>query len=104
MSGANHLTKIAMMKGYAASKGVPAPALAVVVTGLMLLLGGLSILFWRYVTFGSWLLIIFLLVAAVKFHDFWKVTDPQQKMVQMLFFMRNMALSGALFIILGLSF
>lgn len=101
MNGFNHLTKTAMMKGYAASKGVPAPALAVVVTGIMLLLGGLAILFWGYVALGAWLLIIFLVPAAFKFHDFWKVADPQQKMVQMLFFMRNVALTGALLMLLG---
>ncbi|MBI4281443.1 DoxX family protein [Candidatus Uhrbacteria bacterium] len=104
MSGWNHLTKVAMMKGYTASKGVPSPALAVIVTGLMLLLGGLAILFWFYLTLGVWLLVIFLLAAAFTFHDFWKVTDAQQKMTQKMLFMRNIALTGALLILLGLSF
>lgn len=104
MNGWNHFAKLAMMKGYTASKGVPMPAVAVVVTGLMLALGGLSILFWWYLTIGAWLLIIFLIPAAFIFHDFWKVTDPQQKMMQMLMFMRNIALVGALLILLGLNF
>ena len=100
----SHFTKVAMMKGWVSSKGVPAPALAIVVTGIMLLAGGLSILFWQYLTIGVWLLVIFLAVAAVKFHDFWSVTDQQQKMMHMMLFMRNIALIGALFIVLGLSF
>ena len=104
MSGWAHLTKVGMMKGYSASKGVPMPALAVIVTGIMLLLGGLAILFWQYVAVGSWLLVIFLIPGAFLFHDFWRVADPQQKMMQMMLFMRNIALTGALLILLGLSF
>ncbi len=104
MSGWSHFTKVAMMKGYAASKGVPMPAVAVIVTGLMLLAGGLAILFWQYVTIGVWLLVIFLLAAAFKFHDFWKVTDTQQQMTQKMLFMRNIALTGALLMLLSLSF
>lgn len=104
MNGWAHLTKVKMMKGYAAMKGVPAPALAVIVTGLMLLFGGLAILFWSYVTLGVWLLVIFLLTAAFTFHDFWKTTDPKDTMMQKMFFMRNIALTGALLMLLGLSF
>ncbi|MDO8581947.1 MAG: DoxX family protein [bacterium] len=104
MSGWAHLTKVGMMKGYTASKGVPMPALAVIVTGFMLLAGGLAILFWQYVTVGVWLLVLFLIPAAFKFHDFWKVTDAQQQMTQKMLFMRNIALTGALLMLLSLSF
>ena len=37
----NHFTMLGMMSGYVASKGVPAPGLAVIVAGLLLAWGGL---------------------------------------------------------------
>jgi uncharacterized membrane protein YphA (DoxX/SURF4 family) len=38
-NGFNHFSNLSMMSGYAQSKGVPAPKLAVIFTGLLLLLG-----------------------------------------------------------------
>ncbi|MFZ8872308.1 MAG: DoxX family protein, partial [Candidatus Nanopelagicaceae bacterium] len=47
-SGVAHLTKLNDMTGYAQFKKVPAPKLAVIVTGLMLIIGGLYIVFGVY--------------------------------------------------------
>ena len=41
--GLNHFTGLDDMAGYAGSKGVPAPRLAVAFTGGLLVLGGLSV-------------------------------------------------------------
>jgi hypothetical protein len=43
--GLNHFTKRAMYTQYAASKHVPSPGAAIIVSGLMLVLGGASVLF-----------------------------------------------------------
>jgi len=100
--GINHLfMKRMMLVEYSRSKGVPSPALAVVVTGIMLLLGGLGILLWRYVEISSWLLIIFLLGTVFKMHNFWAV-DESQKMAEMTHFMKNVAFIGALLILLSI--
>jgi len=48
-NGYNHLKNLNMLTGYAQSKGVPMPKIAVFVTGLMLLFGGLGILLGVYV-------------------------------------------------------
>ena len=95
MFGLNHFLKAKMLRGYASSKGMPAPGAAVFLSGLMLLAGGLSIILGAYVTVGVWLLVIFLLLAAFTFHGYWKEIDPQNRMNQMMFFMRNIALIGA---------
>ena len=42
-SGIAHLTKLNAMTGYAQFKKVPAPKLAVIVTGLMLIIGGVGV-------------------------------------------------------------
>lgn len=58
------------MTEYSKSKGVPAPGLAVFITGIMLLLGGLSILLGAYVSIGAILLVIFLFPTAFIMHNF----------------------------------
>ena len=40
MNGFNHFAQLNMMTGYAKSKGIPAPALAVGGSGILLFLGG----------------------------------------------------------------
>ena len=52
MNGFNHFAQLKMMVGYAKSKGIPAPALAVGDSGLLLLLGGLSLLLGYRPTIG----------------------------------------------------
>jgi uncharacterized membrane protein YphA (DoxX/SURF4 family) len=102
-NGLMHFMKMDMMKGFAASKGVPAAGAAVAVSGVMLLLGGLGILLGAYVQVSVWLLVAFLLIAAVKIHDFWNQSDEQAKMTNQLMFMRNLALTGAALMMLMLA-
>lgn len=98
-SGFGHLTKVQPMAQYAASKGVPAPRFSVIVTGLMILAGGLSVLLGFWIEIGTWLLIIFLLLAGLRMHDFWAVTDPMEAQNQQAHFMKNLALAGAAMIL-----
>jgi putative oxidoreductase len=95
MSGYNHLTKLDMMAQYAGSQGLPAPKLAVAVSGLMLLAGGLSILLGYDVRWGALLLVVFLIPTAVTMHRFWGVADPMAAQNQMIHFSKNIAMAGA---------
>ena len=98
-SGVAHLTKLQAMTGYAQYKKVPAAKLSVIVTGLMLIIGGLYVALGIYADLGALLLAIFLLLSAFKMHDFWTVTDAQAKQSEMTSFMKNLALAGASLII-----
>ncbi len=95
MIGMNHITKRSMMTQYAASKGVPAPGLAVVGSGLLILLGGLSVLLGLWPQYGLWLIVVFLIGVSPQMHNFWAVSDPNQKMAEMVNFLKNVALLGA---------
>lgn len=77
-----------MIAGFAQSRGVPSARLAALVSGAMLVLGGLGIILGVYIEVAVWLLIIFLLVAAFSIHKFWAL-PPEQKMGEMMSFMRN---------------
>lgn len=95
ISGYNHLTKTAMMAQYAGSQGVPVPKLAVAVTGLMLVGGGLSILLGFEPRIGALLLFTFLVPTAFTMHRFWGVPDPMVAQNQMIHFWKNIVMAGA---------
>ena len=103
-SGIAHLTKLNDMTGYAQFKKVPAPKLAVIVTGLMLIIGGLYIALGVYADLGALLLAIFLVPTAFMMHNFWTIQDPQAKQGEMINFFKNLSLAGAalvVFVLIG---
>ena len=95
MSGINHFTNLGMMSGYAGSKNVPAPGLAVIGSGVMLVLGGLSVILGLLPILGLWLLILFLVPTSVIMHNFWTISDAQQRAAEQVNFLKNAALIGA---------
>jgi len=102
MSGFNHFAKLNMMAGYAKSKGIPAPALAVGGSGVLLLLGGLSVLLGYHPTIGVGLLVIFLVGVSFGIHNFWTIQDQQAKLGEMTNFLKNMAILGLLLMTLAI--
>ena len=101
-SGIAHLTKLEAMTGYAQYKKVPAAKLSVIVTGLMLIIGGLYVALGVYADLGGLLLAIFLIVSAFMMHNFWKETDPTAKMSETVNFFKDLSLAGAALIIYAL--
>ncbi|MBW3583690.1 MAG: DoxX family membrane protein [Euryarchaeota archaeon] len=95
MSAWSHLTNVKGLAPYAAAKGVPAPALAVFGTGVLLAAGGLSLLLGLYPLVGLGALALFLVGTTPKMHAYWKETDPMAKMGEQVNFMKNTALLGA---------
>jgi len=101
-SGIAHLTKLNAMTGYAQFKKVPSPKLAVIVTGLMLIIGGLYVALGIFADLGALLLAIFLIVSAFMMHKFWTIQDEQAKQAETINFFKNIALGGAALIIFAL--
>lgn len=101
-SGINHFTKRQGMVGYAKSMGTPAPELAVPATGLMLLLGGASLLLGFWTDAGAVVLIVFLVPVAFSMHKFWGVADAMMAANQQAHFLKNIALAAALLTIIAL--
>ena len=93
--GLNHFTKMSNYKQYAASKGVPAPSLAVGLSGLLILLGGLSVLLGFHPHIGLLLIAIFLVGVTPGMHAFWGISEPMARMADQVNFMKNVALLGA---------
>ena len=95
-SGVMHFLHLHDLVEYSGSKGVPMPELAVGAAGTMLTLGGLSYLLGWHTKWGGVVLLAFLLPAAFLIHSFWKETDPVTLQIQMSYFLRNLAFSGAI--------
>ena len=103
MNAWNHFKNIEGLSGYAASKGVPSAKAAVFMSGVLLLLGGLGVIFGISPEASLTLLIIFLVPVSFKMHAFWKETDQNARMMDQIQFMKNMALVGALLMMYALS-
>jgi putative oxidoreductase len=101
-SGISHLTKLDAMTGYAQYKKVPAAKLSVIVSGLMILVGGLYIAFGVYADLGALLIALFLIPTAFLMHAFWKESDPTAKQNETIAFFKDLSLAGAALIIFAL--
>jgi len=93
--GAQHFLKFKWMTEYAKGKGVPFPGLAIIVTGLLLVLGGLWVILGMYARVGLYELIIFLVAVTPVMHRFWEQKDANQRLIQSIYFAKNLALLGA---------
>lgn len=98
----NHFTKLGMMSGYAASKGIPAANVAVAGSGLLLLIAGLSLLTGYRPTLGIVALVLFFVPVTLTMHSFWTVHDPAARMGEMVNFAKNLALLGSSLMFLGI--
>ena len=100
MSGYNHFKNLQSYSGYAQSKGVPMPNLAVLVTGAILALGGLGVLLGVWINLAILLLALFLIFVTPKMHAYWTITDPMMQMGERVNFYKNLALLGAVLMLL----
>ena len=96
MSSFLHFKNLNYLAEYARAKHTPSSKFAVAGTGIILLLGGLSILFGVCPLCGIILLIVFLLGVSFQIHNFWKVDDAQMRQIDRINFTKNLALIGAL--------
>lgn len=95
-----HLIKNKGTIGYAQMKGVKHPKLMVMGSGVLLLIGGLCFLLGFSYFWGSLALLVFMIPVTFKMHAFWKETDPHAKMNERVSFYKNMAIVGALLMML----
>jgi uncharacterized membrane protein YphA (DoxX/SURF4 family) len=102
MMGMMHFMKMKDMTAYARMKGLPMPSLSVVLTGMLLALGGAGVLFQVALVWSYGSLVAFLVSAAFLMHNFWAAKDAQSKMNDMVNFQKNLALAAALTMLLAL--
>jgi putative oxidoreductase len=94
-SAFNHFSQLGMMAGFAASKGVPAPKVAVFISGVLLLIAGLTLLLGYLPRLGVAALVLFFVPVTLMMHAFWADADPGARMNDMIHFTKNIALLGS---------
>ncbi len=97
MAGANHFSRQTI--AFSASQGVPLASIAVPLSGVLSIAGGLSILLGYRAKLGAWLIVLFLVPVTVMMHKFWLVQDPMMAQIQMILFMKNVAMLGGALLI-----
>jgi len=101
-TGLNQFMDIDGMTGHAASKGIPAPKLGVVVSGGILVFGGVALALGALPAVAAGGLAVFFLVTTPLMHDFWNAPEEQTQ-AEMTNFLKNTALLGAALAFLALS-
>jgi putative oxidoreductase len=83
---------------YLQSKLVPTSILPAII--ILQIVGGLSVLLGFEMRIGTLLLIVFIIPAAIKMHDFWNLQDPD-KTTQKTMFMKDVAVLGGLLLLMA---
>jgi putative oxidoreductase len=100
-NGIHHFQELETLSNYAESKNVPAAKLGVAATGTALIVGGASILLGVKPKLGTLAIMGFLAGVSPIMHDFWREEDPNQRMNDMINFMKNVALLGGAMALMG---
>lgn len=100
-NGINHFLKLRDMTEYAKFKGVPLPEVGIVVSGLLLLIAGITIILGIFPEIGIASLVVFFLPVTIMMHNFWAFPQEQQ-LAEMVNFSKNMALMGSALMFLGI--
>jgi putative oxidoreductase len=97
MAAPEHFTSETIQ--YAAAAGVPFASIAVPLSGVMALLGGLSVAIGYKAKWGALLLFLFLIPVTIMMHNFWAVQDQMMAKIQSAMFFKNAALAGTALLI-----
>jgi putative oxidoreductase len=97
-----HLRQREMATGYSKMMGAPAPEITVVLTGIQIIVAGLMIVLGIWVDLAALLVIAFLIPTNYWMHPYWKMDDPDQKLMNQTQFWKNTALAGGALILFSL--
>ncbi len=100
-SAYSHFSNIKDLTAYTEMKKVPMPKVAVIVSGLLLLFGGYTIITGTRVVVGIAALTLFFIPVTFTMHAFWK-EEGQVRSMDQVQFMKNLALLGAILMLLAI--
>ncbi|MGO4132711.1 DoxX family protein [Janibacter sp. RAF20_2_2] len=92
-SGIGHLTQSEAMAGYAKSVGVPAAKLSVIVSGVLMVVGSLSVILGVWGDLGSLMILVAVAPIAFLMHRFW-TADGEARMNEQMQFNKTISLAG----------
>ncbi len=99
--GMSHLFAFQTHSDHLARKDVPLPRIATVVTVLMMVGGGLLVLFHPRGWIGPALLFGIIFPAPFYLHRFWKETEWYMRLSEFAHFMKDLSLAGAALLLIS---
>jgi len=91
----HHFTNVGHLSRAAAAHGVPAPEVAIIGAGVLLLVAGLSFLLGAFPRLGVAAIVLFLVPVTLIMHAFWADIDPMQRQANIVNFSKNVGLLGS---------
>ncbi|MBL6852095.1 MAG: DoxX family protein [Alphaproteobacteria bacterium] len=85
-----------------ALKGVPVPPVLLMLSLIVIWLGSLSLILGFQTRHGAVLLFGFTVVVSAAMHNFWVIQDHMARAADYEIFARNMAIAGALLLLVGM--
>lgn len=101
MSGISKIPGWEGTAGYMVAKGVPMATVALAITIAVEIIAAIMIIVGYKARLGAAALLLWMIPVTIMFHDFWAVSDAGQKMIQMIMFNKNVAIMGALLLIMA---
>lgn len=99
-NGYNHFVDYEGRVGYSEYKGIPAPELSVISSGVVLVLASIGIIAGVYPVISAGALAVFLIVATPLFHDFWNVSG-EDRQNELNHFLKNVGLLGGALVLVA---
>lgn len=99
-SGIGKIGGFAGTAGYMASKGIPMPEALLVITIVAEVAAGLFIVSGWKARLGALILFLWMIPVTLLFHNFWAF-PPEQQMIQKIMFMKNLAMMGAMLLLMA---
>jgi putative oxidoreductase len=97
LAGINHFSRHMIEDG--AAQGIPLAEIAIPLSGVVLLLGGLSIALGYKAKWGAWLIVLFLIPTTLMMHNFWAFQDAALAQTHKVMFMKNLSMMGGALLI-----
>jgi uncharacterized membrane protein YphA (DoxX/SURF4 family) len=94
-SAYHHFTSVGHLSRAAAAHGVPAPEVAIIGAGVLLLVAGLSFLLGVFPRLGVGAIVLFLVPVTVIMHPFWADRNLAQQQADLINFTKNIGLLGS---------
>ena len=91
----HHFSNTSMLARAAAAHGVPAPTAAIIGSGLLLAIAGVTLILGVFPRVGVAALVLFLVPVSFFMHAFWADASAAARMADMVNFTKNMALLGS---------
>ncbi len=99
--GLFHFWKSGMLEKYAVERGVLNPTIAIRMSGVFLILSGISLQMDQYRDYGLYVLSGFLVLSALVMHKFWDETKPKAQLLEFVHFVKSLIILASLWALFG---